>query len=176
MVDLQRLRSLGAALIVCFLLAGCGTAGQVGSRQPFPTSRTADTARSSPSNQASQSDRFPTMRPLEVSRVCGWERKAYTWIDKNANGRPDPNEPPLPNVKIIAYFIGSSKPAQPADATNVDGSTSWNEILDGCPTYRIEVVAQPPQGYRLTTPERIVSAYPNGEDKQPFLFGFVKLP
>ena len=79
------------------------------------------------------------------------------WLDKNANGIRDQNEPPLPGVCIwssdyIASVIQNySDPCQFSDYDVTDKKGLWGKFLPGgsCETYY--VFAKAPEGYQPTT-------------------------
>jgi|GEM_PF-6656666 len=99
-----------------------------------------------------------TLTP-ETYRDCGWNRTIDTWIDANENGVWDADEAPLAGVQFkventITQFVydwGGTEVSGPS------GTTTLDIFLGGCPEVSLEVIAQPPTGYRPTTPLRIAS-------------------
>src|ERR1041384_427924 len=106
----------------------------------------------------------------EVAADCGWDAVAKAWLDKNRNGKWDPNEPPLAGGRFFVddtlnHYTNVGKGA----VTNQDGQTSVRVWLPGCPAVEFEIYATPPAGYRLTSPARMPA-----HGKTLFEFGFVE--
>jgi len=100
---------------------------------------------------------------------CGWDGVAKAWLDKNRNGKWEPNEPPLAGVTFfiddtLNHYTNVGKEAV-SDRT---GRADVNVWLPGCPAVEFEIYATPPAGYRLTTPARMRAL-----GKKLFEFGFV---
>jgi hypothetical protein len=93
--------------------------------------------------------------------------KAYAFLDKNQNGKPDEEEEPLPNVKI-AYPYELRQPI-----TDAEGFASVGRFKPGCECKcwndeYIEVEAI--KGYCNTTPLKLDMT---GDD-QTYYFGFIE--
>src|SRR5215216_2420226 len=115
------------------------------------------------------------LRPVDMTD-CAWYGSARAWIDSNADGRVDPDEPPLRDVKIHVddkqnQFFAISWPV----ITDQDGEVQISLSLPGCSDSTFEIFADIPQGYRATTRPRIeVQQDPwEGPGKQSiYYFGF----
>ncbi len=97
------------------------------------------------------------------SQDCLWGGRAQAWIDRDANGVWDAGEPPLPGV-TFSVVDARSKSRWAQGVSDASGGASLH-FLYGCDRREWEVQAQPPAGYRRTTPERV-------RDGTPFRFGF----
>ena len=87
---------------------------------------------------------------------CAWYGSARAWIDSNADGRINPDEPPLSDVRVHVddmqnQFIDISWPA----ITGQDGDVQLNISLPGCSDTAFEIYVEIPEGYRATTRPRI---------------------
>ena len=87
---------------------------------------------------------------------CAWYGSARAWIDSNADGRIDPDEPPLSNVKVHVegvqnQFFDLSWPA----ITDQEGDVQWSVSIPGCSESVFEIFVDIPEGYRATTRPRI---------------------
>src|SRR5215211_1526242 len=64
---------------------------------------------------------------------CTWQGSARAWIDSNADGQIDPDEPPLHNVQVYVddiqnQFVDISWPV----VTDEDGDVQFSVSLPGC--------------------------------------------
>lgn len=83
---------------------------------------------------------------------------ATAWLDQNANGTHDPDEPPLPDVCMWEAFrpedyANNSICSSGVNKTNQNGE--WqSSFYAGCPSgdFFIYIFALPPNGYKYTTP------------------------
>jgi len=87
---------------------------------------------------------------------CAWQGSARAWIDSNADGQINPDEPPLSNVQIHVddvqnQFRGFSWPA----ITGKDGDVQLQISIPGCSDTLLEISVDIPEGYRITTKPRI---------------------
>ena len=87
---------------------------------------------------------------------CAWYGSARAWIDSNADGQIDPDEPPLSDVKVHvddvkSQFLDVSWPA----VTNQYGDVQFSVSIPGCSDTRLEISVEIPEGYRITTRPRI---------------------
>jgi hypothetical protein len=87
---------------------------------------------------------------------CAWYGSARAWLDSNANGRVDPDEPPLKDVKIHVddkqnQFLEISWPV----ITNQEGDVQLSMSVPGCSGSTFEIFVDIPKGYRATTKPRI---------------------
>jgi hypothetical protein len=87
---------------------------------------------------------------------CAWYGSARAWLDLNADGRLNPNEPPLSDVKVHVddvqnRFFDVSRPA----ITDQEGDVQLNVSIPGCSDTLLEIFVDIPEGYRITTRPRI---------------------
>jgi hypothetical protein len=107
---------------------------------------------------------------------CAWYGSARVWIDSNADGQLDPDEPPLSDVKIHVHdlqsqFLDLSWPA----ITDQDGDVQFSVPIPGCSGSAFEILVDIPEGYRATTRSRIeVRPDPWGSlsTERVYYFGF----
>lgn len=107
---------------------------------------------------------------------CAWYGSARAWIDWNADGQPNPNEPPLSNVKIHVkdpqtQFLGITWPA----VTDQYGGAEFTLSIPGCSKSAFEIYVDIPEGYRATTRPRIQVNLGLGESlnlERVYYFGF----
>lgn len=95
------------------------------------------------------------LRPENLAD-CAWYGFARAWIDSNANGLIDPDEPPLRDVKI---HVGDKQDqlfeiSWPV-VTDQHGDVQLSVSLPGCSDSRFEIFVDIPKGYRPTTMPRI---------------------
>jgi hypothetical protein len=116
---------------------------------------------------------------LRVSSIgdCSWQASARAWIDLNGDGLPDQGEPPLTDVRIhVSHLqdrlVNLSGPAM----TDQEGEVQFDFSMPGCPDTLLEIYADVPEGYRLTTRPRIEVRPDFWEIPSPervYYFGFV---
>jgi hypothetical protein len=87
---------------------------------------------------------------------CTWQGSAQAWIDSDADGRIDPGEPPLSDVRVHVdhdqnQLLDISWPA----ITGRDGEVQFNLSIPGCSNTLFEIYVDIPEGYRVTTKPRI---------------------
>ncbi len=87
---------------------------------------------------------------------CAWYGSARAWIDSNADGRINSDEPPLSDVQVHVeelqtQLIDISLPV----ITDQDGDVQWSVSLPGCSKTAFEIYVEVPEGYRATTKPRI---------------------
>ena len=79
------------------------------------------------------------------------------WLDKNANGSKDTNEPPLSGVCIWAGYRPDSviqeysDPCNFSDSAVTDEQGNWDKFLPGGSCDNFYVFAKSPDGYQPTT-------------------------
>jgi hypothetical protein len=108
---------------------------------------------------------------------CAWYGSARAWIDSNADGRIDPDEPPLSNVKVHVegvqnQFFDLSWPA----ITDQEGDVQWSVSIPGCSESVFEIFVDIPEGYRATTRPRIEvqqDLWQSLSTERVYYFGFV---
>jgi len=100
---------------------------------------------------------IPASPPLDL--------KGLVFIDKNRNGRPDPDEPPAGRVQLLLYPVDDDEPLA-TFATNPDGSFFLPGLFPG--SYRLEAVAETLPGF--TTAEPVVLTVQ--QDSSPLLLPF----
>ena len=107
---------------------------------------------------------------------CAWYGSARAWIDSNADGRIDPDEPPLSDVKIHVNNVQNqvldiSWPA----ITDQDGDVQLSVSIPGCSKSAFEIFVDIPEGYRATTRPRIEvqqDPWQSPSRGQVYYFGF----
>ena len=107
---------------------------------------------------------------------CAWYGSARAWIDSNADGRINPDEPPLSDVQIHVdalqnQFSSISWPA----ITGKDGDVQLSVSIPGCSDTSFEIYVDIPTGYRVTTRPRIQVKPDIGESlstERVYYFGF----
>jgi hypothetical protein len=87
---------------------------------------------------------------------CAWYGSARAWIDSNADGLLNPDEPPLRDVQIYvedleSEFMGINWPAR----TDRNGDVLLRVTIPDCSDTPFEIYADIPAGYRVTTRPRI---------------------
>jgi hypothetical protein len=120
--------------------------------------------------------------PLQFSEAsimadCGLTQPVAAWLDTNANGRRELNEPPLPDVE---FFVTSVRDGQESwdygrmGVSDATGTASLHQFIGGCDKLTFDISARPPAGYRATTAEHVLSERYWSEDT--IEFGFVTAP
>ncbi len=95
---------------------------------------------------------------LEISGItdCVWHSSARTWIDSNGDGLVNNGEPPLSNVEIHINDVKNQLVNVGWHATtNMYGDAQLNVLIPNCSDTVVEVYADTPEGYRMTTRPRI---------------------
>jgi len=115
------------------------------------------------------------LRPGDMTD-CAWYGSARAWTDSNADGRVDPDEPPLRDVKIYVndnqnQFLAFSWPV----ITDQDGEVQLSLSIPECSNSTFEIFVDIPQGYRATTRSRIEvqqAAWQRLGKQSVYYFGF----
>lgn len=107
---------------------------------------------------------------------CTWYASARAWVDANADGRIDPGESPLSDVKVHVAGIQSEITAigWPA-VTDQDGDVSLHVSFPGCADTLFEIYVDIPAGYRLTTRPRLAvqpDFWKRSAPERVYYFGF----
>ena len=91
--------------------------------------------------------------------VCVWQGSAKAWIDSNADGRMDHNEPPLGGVKIHVDKVQPQIPDAGGISwpliTHKNGEVQFNVSIPQCSNTLYEIYVDIPHGYDITTKRRI---------------------
>jgi len=87
---------------------------------------------------------------------CAWQSSAKTWVDSNGDGLVNNGEPPLGEVEIHIDDVQN----QLVDVgwhtiSDKNGEARLNVLIPGCSDVLLEVYANTPEGYRITTKPRI---------------------
>ena len=111
---------------------------------------------------------------------CTWQGYARAWIDSNADGRMDPGEPPLSDVRVHVDHIRDQRIelSWPA-VTGRDGEVQFSLSIPGCSNTVLEIYVDIPDGYRVTTLPRIEvkpDIWKNLSAKPVYYFGFRSKP
>jgi streptogramin lyase len=101
---------------------------------------------------------------------CIVDYSVMAWADYNENGERDSNEPMLPGI-TFRLVVDDCDYEQMTDSKGI-------AYLSGESGDCISIVLYPdvPEGYRLTTQERIENAEPYYNTSEPIWFGFTTLP
>jgi hypothetical protein len=84
---------------------------------------------------------------------CAWQGSARAWIDSNADGQMNPEEPPLSNVPI---HVQDAETAFNWPAfTSKNGDVQLRVSIPGCSETVFEIYVEIPEGYRATTRPRV---------------------
>lgn len=87
---------------------------------------------------------------------CAWHGSAKAWLDSNADGLLNNGERPLRDVEILIDDVQNKLVNVGWTAiTDQDGEARLNVVMLGCSEIILEVYANIPDGYRLTTESRI---------------------
>ena len=87
---------------------------------------------------------------------CTWYASARTWIDANSDGRLNPGETPLGNVKIhVADLQNQLAMGNWPAITDQDGDVQLDVSIPGCTDTIFEIYVDIPEGYRITTRPRL---------------------
>lgn len=107
---------------------------------------------------------------------CLWSAQTNAWIDSNANGIQEPEEPPLPGVTFYVDDVlnGYEKVNLKPAPTNWVGETGVAVWLPGCPNARFTIYPEVPEGYQLTTTD--IPKVSARADSRTFAFGFTYQP
>lgn len=108
---------------------------------------------------------------------CAWFGSARAWIDSNADGLVNADEPPLSDVPIHVddvpnQFIDINWPV----ITDKNGDVQLSLSIPGCSETAFEIYVEIPEGYRATTRPRIEVNLNLGESPNTgrvYYFGFV---
>jgi hypothetical protein len=103
---------------------------------------------------------------------CVANARTYAWVDSDADGEKDDTEEPLAGVRYRINDVLNNYTDVGNEAQSLSGGESNLSVwLPGCPNTEFEVIAEPPPGFRATTPSR-VTAELNGTET--LRFGFQK--
>jgi hypothetical protein len=108
---------------------------------------------------------------------CAWYGSARAWLDLNADGQLNADEPPLSDVQIHVQdiqnqFTDISWPV----ITDKDGDVQLSVSIPGCSDTAFEIYVEIPEGYRATTRPRIeVNPYiwKSLNTQRVYYFGFI---
>ena len=113
----------------------------------------------------------PTPTPtLVIFADCRWEARARAWVDENGDGSLDPGEPPLAGVQFAVDDTVNSYRNVDKATSDASGEGRLFVFVPGCPRAEFAVRADPPAGYRLTTP----SPVPATGSNPTIQFGFAR--
>ena len=108
---------------------------------------------------------------------CAWHSIARTWIDSNGNGFVNKDEQPLSDVEIHVddiqnQFVDIGWPA----ITDDNGEVHLNVPVPDCSDTVLEIYADTPEGYRITTIPTIEvnrDFWGSLSTQQVYYFGFI---
>lgn len=109
---------------------------------------------------------------------CDWSEAARVWIDENENGLWDHDESPLAGVQVIIDDVNSDDLIPAIAVSDSNGMAELFIAPLNCNVNRTKLFlyAIPPEGYKPTTPWRVIVP----EDvvariaERDFQFGFVE--
>ena len=108
---------------------------------------------------------------------CTWYASVRTWIDANADGRVNPGESPLSDVKIHVTDLQNQLTAISWPAiTDQDGDVQLSMSIPGCTDTIFEIDVDIPEGYRITTRPRLAvqpEFWESSSTERVYYFGFV---
>jgi hypothetical protein len=107
---------------------------------------------------------------------CTWYASARTWIDDNGDGRVNPGESPLSDVKIHVTDLQHqlTSVSWPA-VTDQDGDVQLSMSIPGCADTIFEIYVDIPEGYRITTRPRLAvrpDIWESSSTEPVYYFGF----
>ena len=107
---------------------------------------------------------------------CTWYASARTWIDANRDGRVDPGESPLGDVKIhVADLQNQLATVSWPAITDQDGDVQLSMSIPGCVDTIFEIYVDIPEGYRITTRPRLAvqpEIWESSSTGRVYYFGF----
>ena len=112
---------------------------------------------------------IPTPNPF-VHEDCAIIIKVQTFLDENGNGQIDARERPLPGVNVYAGHISGRYQLAPMEVTDQSGNATFMVFDPGCVNTETILYVDVPEGYMLTTRQRISS-----HEEKPYIFGFRSL-
>ena len=104
---------------------------------------------------------------------CAWSGIGRAWIDANQNGIWDEGEAPLPGVVFYVDDVRNGDEKVMTAQGGENGAVKLVIELTQCPSVEYAVYVEVPEGYRLTTPERLLDEQKTNDAE--FLFGFVPI-
>jgi hypothetical protein len=102
-----------------------------------------------------------------VTAECRWAVQATAWVDAKGEGRRDVGAAPLAGVRFVADDTLNGHVGAARATSDAGGNAPLAVFLPGCPRAIFAVMAEPPVGYRATTPLRLPA-----EDGATLEFGF----
>jgi hypothetical protein len=101
-----------------------------------------------------------------LSKQCAWEGSAFTFVDKNADGKYQEGETPLSGITI-----NLTRPSLQTRQFTTDkyGIANLIMVFMGCPDLEIEVGVDTPEGMQLTT--SAIYQIENPKNDERFIFG-----
>jgi len=113
---------------------------------------------------------------IPLGEFCSWEFTGQAWIDENADGIWDENEPPLEGVQFHLNY--ASEPDHDVNMeeayTDSHGDVSLGLWTYSCAPAKFAVYPDIPSGYRLTTKASVTRTTRQQDTK--ISFGFAYLP
>jgi len=107
---------------------------------------------------------------------CTWYASARAWIDVNGDGRVNPGESPLRDVKIhVADLQNQLATVSWPAITDQDGDVQLSMSIPGCAETIFEIYVDIPEGYRITTRPRLAvqpNLWESSSKERVYYFGF----
>lgn len=140
-------------LALAFFMAACGTgSAEVPTEEPPPVE-----------------EKSTVGLPPDALVDCLWDADAQIWLDENENSLWDEGEQPLENVQVFVSGTRNRFDRKSGATRNRRGQANLSVWLPGCPEVHFEVYITMPNGYHLTTSDRLQAKGERGEG--PFQFG-----
>lgn len=99
---------------------------------------------------------------------CQWTRTVRVWNDANANGVRDVGEAPLAGVRIVVDDVKNQLQRVGSGTSDANGDALLSVFIPGCPETAMQIHAETPVGFCLTTPDHM-----DEDSRQPTAFGLV---
>jgi len=111
---------------------------------------------------------FPTFGGGCRGGDCSWDTIAQAYVDDNRNGARDPGEVGMAGV-MVAVVDSKGNSRGSSWESNAAGNAQIAFFVSCSERSQFMLSAKPPEGYLLTTPERIDAGSESG---MVFSFGF----
>jgi len=111
----------------------------------------------------------PTSEPFTaVSSDCAVTGNIFVWLDKNANGRVDFGEKPLPDISV-----GIDSPTARTDEQGRAMGSKFPVCCESECWRGHSAVIEIPKGYKATTPTQIPVTSMSGKKDKQYKFGLM---
>jgi hypothetical protein len=120
----------------------------------------------------------PIFQPVGSDQTCLWNGTAKAWIDENENGTWDESEPPLEGVRFSYDGLKDDGTQSGVESVSKPNGEALLAVWSyDCSSPIFGINAKPPNGYRATSPTRVLGGMyeDNGvawRKGGTYLFGF----